>query len=70
MTDHDFIKFNGIDTAIDVDESVLSFVRRSGFDPSRIAVEINGVICSRAEYPLTILRKGDTMEVVSFVGGG
>lgn len=70
MTDHEFIRFNGADAAIEADESVMSFVKRSGFDPARIAVEINGIICPRAEYPTTMLRNGDVMEVVSFVGGG
>lgn len=70
MTDHEFIRFNGTDATIETDESVMSFVKRSGFDPARIAVEINGAICPRAEYQTTVLRKGDVMEVVSFVGGG
>ena len=36
----------------------------------RIAVEHNGEIVPRAEWPQTTLSEGDRLEVVHFVGGG
>ena len=39
-------------------------------DRSRIAIEINGAIISRKQYNETLLHSGDSIEVVSFVGGG
>lgn len=51
-------------------ETPMSLMKRLGFDTSKIAVEINGEICPRAEYASIVLRKGDVIEVVSFVGGG
>lgn len=50
--------------------TVEEMVTREGFQKSRIAVEINGVIVSKQTYQETILHAGDTIEVVSFVGGG
>lgn len=50
--------------------TVEEMVTREGFQKSRIAVEINGVIVSKQTYQETILQSGDTIEVVSFVGGG
>jgi sulfur carrier protein len=36
----------------------------------RIAVEHNGQIIQRAQWPATIVAEGDRLEIVHFVGGG
>ena len=36
----------------------------------RIAVELNNVVVRRTDWPDTIVREGDKVEVVHFVGGG
>jgi sulfur carrier protein len=36
----------------------------------RVAVEINENIVPKAEYSSTVLKDGDVVEVVRFVGGG
>jgi sulfur carrier protein len=41
-----------------------------GYATSRIAVELNGRIIPKSEYETTIVCDGDSMEVVSIVGGG
>lgn len=43
---------------------------KNKYDRARIAVEINGAIIRKSEYDKTMLRDGDKIEVVSFVGGG
>ena len=50
--------------------TVAEMLDREGFDRSRIAIEINGAIISRKQYNETLLHSGDSIEVVSFVGGG
>ena len=40
------------------------------FDIRTIAVEINEEIISKTTFNETILKDGDVVEVVSFVGGG
>lgn len=50
--------------------SLAEMLGKSGFDKSRIAIEINGVIVSKKDYNETLLHAGDSIEVVSFVGGG
>lgn len=40
------------------------------YEIQRIAVEINGEIVSRTLFQETIVKSGDQIEVVSFVGGG
>jgi sulfur carrier protein len=36
----------------------------------RVAVELNGEVLRQAQHPEVHLRDGDTLEVVTFVGGG
>lgn len=40
------------------------------YKTERIAVEINGDILPKSQYENTILKDGDKVEIVSFVGGG
>ena len=40
------------------------------YESVRIAVEINEEIIPKATYGETIIKDGDVVEVVSFVGGG
>ena len=42
----------------------------NGFDIKKIAVMKNGNIVPKAEYGNTIICDEDSLEVVSFVGGG
>ena len=36
----------------------------------RVAIEINNSVVCRADWPETVIREGDKIEVVHFVGGG
>jgi len=36
----------------------------------RVAVEVNLKILDRSEFPTWNLQEGDTVEIVSFIGGG
>jgi len=46
------------------------YLKDAGYDIQRIAVELNGEIVLKAKYESTRLQDGDTVEIVSFVGGG
>ncbi len=50
--------------------TVAEALERLDYEYSRVACELNGEILPRADYDMTILQHGDTLEVVSFVGGG
>ena len=39
-------------------------------EPRRVAVEHNLAIVKRANYDSVIVREGDEIEIVNFVGGG
>ena len=38
--------------------------------PERVAVELNLQILDKQEYARTVLKEGDRLEIISFVGGG
>lgn len=50
--------------------TMLSYLQQEGYQLERIAVERNGEILPKKEYEHTLLQEDDTVEVVSFVGGG
>ncbi len=51
-------------------KTIAEYLATTSYDPKRIAVECNGDIVSKAQYGETVLQDGDSVEVVSFVGGG
>ena len=50
--------------------SVKAYLFDSGYDLTRVAVELNGEILPKSQYENTYLNDNDSVEVVSFVGGG
>ena len=50
--------------------SVKAYLLDSGYDLMRVAVELNGEILPKSQYENTYLNDNDSVEVVSFVGGG
>ncbi|MBE7036029.1 MAG: sulfur carrier protein ThiS [Ruminococcaceae bacterium] len=53
-----------------VGKSVADYLDSAGYDRMRVAVELNGDIVPKVLYADTIFKDGDSVEVVSFVGGG
>lgn len=50
--------------------TLASLVEQLGMKPDQVAVELNREIVSRPLWPQTLLRPGDRLEIVQFVGGG
>ncbi len=50
--------------------SVLQFVEGMKLQGDRVAVELNGEIVSRKHWAQVLLKDGDKLEIVHFVGGG
>lgn len=51
-------------------KTVAEHLSEIGFDIKRVAVELNGEILPKSRYESTVLQDGDSVEIVSFVGGG
>ncbi|MBQ7922766.1 MAG: sulfur carrier protein ThiS [Clostridia bacterium] len=63
------VKVNGMELEI-AGKTIAEYLADTEYDPRRIAVERNGEIVFRSQYDKTVLEDGDSLEVVSFVGGG
>ena len=63
------VKVNGMELDI-AGKTIAEYLATTNYDPKRIAVERNGDIVFKSQYDATILSDGDSLEVVSFVGGG
>jgi len=63
------VKVNGAELDI-AGKTVAQYLTTTNYDPKRIAVERNGDIVFKSQYDATILQDGDSLEIVSFVGGG
>lgn len=63
------IRINGVD--IDkIEISLMQYLEENSISPQRIAVELNEEILTKANYAATVLKDGDVVEIVNFVGGG
>ncbi len=63
------VKINGENKHAD-GMTIAAYLEAHGFDAKRIAVEVNGDILPKSQYETTVLQDGDSVEIVSFVGGG
>ena len=64
------ITINGQKTELLSPVSVTDYLEQNQYRPNRIAVELNGEILPKSHYADTMVKDGDSMEIVSFVGGG
>lgn len=63
------VKINGEEKTA-VGKTVAEYLSESGYDIKRVAVELNGDILPKTHYESTVFKDGDSVEIVSFVGGG
>ena len=63
------VKVNGKELDL-AGKTVAEYLLTTDYDAKRIAVERNGEIVFKSQYSETVLNDGDSIDVVSFVGGG
>lgn len=63
------VKINGEALSLD-GTTLLEYLNSTTYQLHTIAVERNGEIVLKEQYPETVLKDGDVIEIVSFVGGG
>jgi thiazole synthase len=61
---------NGESRVLPGDSTVSQLLSSLGLDPTRVAVERNLDIIPRRTYDSVQLAEGDSVEIVTFVGGG
>ena len=64
------IEINGKQENISENLSLAMLVEAKGYELKKIAVELNGEIIPKSKYESCFLSEYDTLEVVTFVGGG
>lgn len=50
--------------------SISALLQRLEIDARRVAVELNLAVVKKAAYDSSVIREGDEVEIVNFVGGG
>ena len=64
------ITVNGKQIQLTSEMSVADYLEQNNYQINRIAVEMNVEILPKYSYSETMLKDGDRLEVVTFVGGG
>ena len=64
------ITVNGKQIQLTSEMSVADYLEQNNSQINRIAVEMNEEILPKYSYSETMLKDGDRLEVVTFVGGG
>ena len=64
------ITVNGKQIRLTSEMSVADYLEQNNYQIKRIAVEMNEEILPKYSYSETMLKDGDRLEVVTFVGGG
>ena len=64
------VTINGERETLRVEISVAELLADRRIEPRRVAVEINEDIVPRKTFADTLVRDGDQIEIVTFVGGG
>jgi len=50
--------------------SVAQLLQELGIRPGRVVIELNRDVLPRDRHDVTVLKEGDKVEIVHFVGGG
>ena len=64
------IILNGDAYPLGADMPLVTLLERLKMRRGRVAVEINREIVPKADYDATMVRVGDRVEIINFVGGG
>lgn len=64
------VTINGNQTTLSTDLTVAEYLEQNNYQTNRIVVELNEEILPKYLYSETRLKDSDSMEIVTFVGGG
>lgn len=64
------ITINGEKKTIDNNTTLTALLNELNIDAQKVAVELNRNIIDKSDYSKTILKENDSLEIVSFIGGG
>ena len=61
---------NGNPVSLDSPISLTEYLEQNQYKIAQIAIEHNGEILPKSRYAETLLKEGDVIEIVTFMGGG
>ncbi len=64
------VQVNGEDRELPQGTTVSQLLETLQIVPERVVVEVNLTILKRAQHASAVLKEGDHVEIVHFVGGG
>ena len=64
------IRINGEEKEVTAGLSIANLLEQLQIRPARVVIELNRNIVSRQAHSSTLLKDGDAVEIVQFVGGG
>ena len=64
------LQINGEQKQVVDGMTVAQLLDQLAIQPERVVVEVNLTVLKRAQHPSTVLKEGDQVEIVHFVGGG
>ena len=64
------VRVNGAEVLLTKETSIAAIIAQRKINPQAVVVEYNGVILTRENFDLVVLKENDMLEIVSFVGGG
>jgi sulfur carrier protein len=64
------VTVNGQPVPVGAERPLADVVRAAGADPAGIAVALNATVVARSAWPVTTVRAGDVVEIVTAVQGG
>lgn len=64
------MKVNGSEMSIENNNNITELLENLKVNENRVVIEVNGNIISKEDYRNVKLNENDTIEVISFVGGG
>lgn len=64
------ITVNGENRTLENPVTVTEYLKACNYVPVRVVVELNEEIIKRDTYDTTMLKDGDVVEILQFMGGG
>jgi len=64
------ILLNGEKEVLDTEKNIVDFLKGLDLNPDIVSVNLNGKLLGRDELSATILKDGDKIDVLLFMGGG
>ena len=64
------ITVNGEDRTLEKPVTVTEYLKDCNYVPVQVVVELNEEIIKRDTYDTTVLKDGDIVEILQFMGGG